>query len=174
MSQRLPKIIDPLHLADKRGTLKGCVAVSGLSRLDDVLADKVGEVAVALAFSHEGRYAQVEGTLQVELRLCCQNCLQPVKWPINHTIKLGIVKTIEQADRLPDGIEPLLLEGDSVLLQDLIEDELLLLLPTYPKHTHDCLGVEQSSSTSHKPSNGQSRRDNPFSILANLKTTGEP
>ncbi len=174
MLSRLPEYIDPLHLADKRGELKGQIPVSDLDRLSDLLMADTGSVTVMLFFGRDGRLPKIEGEIEAELNLCCQNCLQTVVWPVKHTVKLGIVKTIEQANRLPDDFEPLLVEKDTVCLKEIIEDELLLTLPTYPKHQHNCLALHTDiTNTDTKAATGQSHKKNPFSILANLKNTGE-
>lgn len=50
MLDRLPEYIDPLHLADKRGELKGQLSLSILDRLAEKLHDDTGIVAVDLFF----------------------------------------------------------------------------------------------------------------------------
>lgn len=174
MLARLPEFIDPLHLADKRGELKGQIPVSSLDRLADLLFSDTGAVAVDLFFGREGRLAKVEGDIETILELKCQNCLQAVEWPVKSSIKLGIVTSIDQADRLPEDYEPLLVDEGKVLLKNIIEDELLLILPTFPKHQHDCLGQKPSNKQADFLLNEQpSPAENPFSILAKLKNTGD-
>lgn len=176
MSYRLPEYINTVQLADKRGELKGQIPVSRLDRLGDMLVDDTGSVTVELYFSREGRVPIIQGEIVTELSLCCQNCLQAVIWPVKHTVNLGIVKSIEQANRLPENIDPLLLEQDTVPIKDIIEDELLLSLPTYPKHQYDCLALYKDikNTDANKATKEQEAKINPFSILANLKNTGEP
>ena len=174
MLNRLPEIIEPLHLADKRGELKGEIAVSSLTRIAEMLYSNEGSVAVELYFGREGRLAKVEGRIHTVLQLECQNCLQAVEWPVDSEVKLGVVSSMDQANRLPEDYEPLLVEGDTMLLRDIIEDELLLSLPTYPKHQHSCfksgLNNKTTADTAHDKS---SSPENPFSILATLKKTGD-
>ncbi len=174
MLARLPEFIDPLHLADKRGELKGQIPVSSLDRLADLLFSDTGVVAVDLFFGREGRLAKVEGQIETVLELKCQNCLQAVQWPVKSSIKLGIVTSIDQADRLPEDYEPLLVDEGKTLLKNIIEDELLLILPTFPKHSHNCLGQKPSNKQAEFLLNEQpSATENPFSILAKLKNTGD-
>lgn len=174
MLARLPEFIDPLHLADKRGELKGQIPVSSFDRLADLLFSDIGTVAVELYFGREGRLAKVEGQIETVLGLKCQNCLQSVQWPVKSDIKLGIVTSIDQADRLPEDYEPLLVDEGKTLLKNIIEDELLLILPTFPKHQHDCLGQKSGNQQADVLLNEQqSPSENPFSILAKLKNTGD-
>jgi len=174
MLDRLPEYIDPLHLADKRGALKGQMPLKSLDRLAEMLVNDTGAVKVDLFFGREGRLAKVEGHIEAVLELECQNCLEAVKWPVDSTIKLGIVTSIEQANRLPEGYEPLLVEEEKILLKNIIEDEILLILPAFPKHQHACVAPKfDNSSADSLVSDEQSSPENPFSILAKLKNTGD-
>ena len=174
MLARLPEYIDPLHLADKRGELKGQIPVSSLDRLADILFSDTGDVAVEFFFGREGRLAKIEGQIEAVLELECQNCLQAVQWTVKNNIKLGIVTSVDQADRLPEDYEPLLVDEGKVLLKDIIEDELLLILPTFPKHQHNCLAQKSGDNkVEHLLNEQQSPTENPFSILAKLKNTGD-
>ncbi len=174
MSDRLPEHIDPLHLADKRGELKGLIPLKSLDRLAEMLADDAGAIAVDLFFGREGRLAKVEGHIKAVLALKCQNCLQAIEWPINCAVKLGVVTSIDQANRLPEDYEPLLVEEGKIPLKNIIEDEILLVLPAFPKHQHACLvsGVG-SNNINSLGGDEQSPLENPFSILAKLKNTGD-
>jgi uncharacterized protein len=75
----------------------------------------------------------------------------------------------------------LLVEEGKTLLKNIIEDELLLILPTFPKHSHLCLAqkpvlskVEGSGNKAEFLLNEQpSPIENPFSILAKFKNTGD-
>jgi uncharacterized protein len=174
MLDRLPEYIDPLHLADKRCELKGRISLSNLDRLAEMLADDKGSVAFDLLFGREGRLAKIDGRIEADLELKCQNCLQAVQWSVNSEVKLGIVTSIDQANRLPEDYEPLLVEEEKVLLKNIIEDELLLVLPMFPKHQHACLIPNLGDSDVDSIANSEhSSPQTPFSILANLKKTGD-
>jgi uncharacterized protein len=174
MLDRLPEYIDPLHLADKRGALKGQIPLRSLDRLAKLLVNDAGSVVVDLFFGREGRLAKVEGRIETILELECQNCLEAIKWPVDCTIKLGIVTSIDQANRLPEEYEPLMVEEEKILLNKIIEDEILLTLPAFPKHQHAC-SVQKTDDNSVEllVNDGQSSPKNPFSVLAKLKHTGD-
>lgn len=174
MLDRLPEYIDPLQLADKRAELKGQIPLNSMDRLAETLLNNTGAVAVDLFFGREGRLAKIEGRVEAVLELECQNCLQAVEWPVSADIKLGIVTSIDQANKLPEDYEPLLIEEGKILLKDIVEDELLLVLPTFPKHQHACsmpdTGLDKEASLADDE---PSTPENPFSILAKLKKTGD-
>lgn len=174
MLDRLPEYIDPLRLADKRTELKGEIPLNSLGRLADILLNDAGTVAVDLFFGREGRLAKIEGHIEAILELECQSCLQAVKWPVSTEVKLGVVTSIDQADRLPEVYEPLLINEEKILLKEIVEDELLLALPAFPKHQHDCSvpSADFNKQTSLAEEE-QSPSENPFSILAKLKKTGD-
>ena len=174
MLDRLPEYIDPLQLADKRAALKGQLPLKSLDRLAEMLVKDTGAVNVELFFGREGSLAKVEGHIEAVLELECQNCLQTVNWPIDCTIKLGIVTSIDQANRLPEAYEPLLVEEGKIPLKNIIEDEILLILPAFPKHQHTCsVPKVDNSGIDLLVSGGQSSSETPFSILAKLKITGD-
>jgi uncharacterized protein len=170
MLDQLPQYIDPVHLADKRGELHGEIPIKGLGRLAGLLADDDGVVAVDLIFGRDRHLPMIEGRLQTLLKLKCQNCLNAVEFAVNHAVKLGMVTSIEQANRLPEDFEPLMVGEGKAPLTDIIEDELLLILPDYPKHEYDCLSF--NSENKDVLLVGADRKDlteNPFSILTKLK-----
>jgi uncharacterized protein len=174
MLDRLPEYIDPIHLADKRGVLKGQLPLKSLDRLTEMLVDDTGAVDVELFFGREGRLVKVEGHIEAVLELKCQNCLQAVNWSVNCAVNLGVVRSIDQANRLPEGYEPLLVEEGKIPLKDIIEDEILLILPAFPKHQHTCFVPKfDNNNVVSLVSGGQSSPENPFSILAKLKNTGD-
>ena len=174
MLDRLPEYIDPLHLADKRGELKGQIPLRSLDRLATMLVNDSGSIAVDLFFGREGRLAKIEGHIKAVLELECQNCLGVVSWPVDCNIKLGIVTSIDQADRLPEGYDPLMVEEGKIPLKNIIEDEILLTLPAFPKHRQPCFVKKIDNNTVDPIVNDEPlSTENPFSILAKLKNTGD-
>ncbi|WP_031433447.1 YceD family protein [Methylomarinum vadi] len=173
MLDRLPDFIDPIALAERRRVLSGAIRQSEFARLSEVLADSQGDVRIELSFSKEGRLATIQGTIKTTLTLICQSCLQELSWPIDVAVKLGVVSSLEQADRLAAEYEPLLLKTEKVSLRELVEDEILLALPDFPKHEHNCKESGQEQVPMSADNKEQIRSDNPFSVLAKLKSTGD-
>ena len=171
MLDRLPQFIDPFLLAEKNATLEGKIPLSSLGRVRELLVNDEGEVAIKLLFGKEGRYAKVEGHITANLAVKCQRCLEAIEWPVNSDIKLGIVSTLDQANKLPESFEPLLIsDEEKTPLNDIVEDEILLLLPDIPKHPTACampvVPEKKGGTTTSKPE--QASKQNPFSILAEL------
>ncbi len=171
MLDRLPEFIDPILYAEQRRETIGRLPVNGFSRLAEKLAANAGDVAIDFAFEKKGRVATVQGHIKAELSLVCQNCLKNLSWTLDIPVNLGVVSSDEQANRLAEEFDPLWLEGDTVALKDIVEDEILLALPDFPRHAHECLVKQKAQAKT--PEDSTISSDNPFSILAQLKNTGD-
>ena len=172
MSDKLPEFIDPLLFADRRSVLSGAIKVSALERLSDAVVDSDGDVEIDVAFAREGKRAVIAGSIKATLKLECQSCLQELIWPIALSFKLGVVASSVEADGLEIDCEPLVFNAEKLSLNELIEDEILLALPDYPKHDYDCI-PRRSSVDGDYENDRQTTANNPFSVLAKLKKTGE-
>lgn len=171
MVARSPKFIDPFSLADKNARIEGELCLTEFDRLAELLTHSKGNVVFSLNFEKQARFVKVEGSISAELALKCQRCLDSLKWTINTDINLGVISSLEQVERLPQGLEPLVLSVDAkIALKDIIEDELLLNLPSVPRHEQNCLVAGYSDVEGKvEPEAVPSKPRNPFSILADLK-----
>ena len=172
MSDKLPDLIDPLLFAERRSILAGAIKIAALERLSGMVVTNDGDVEVEVVFAKQGKRALVSGSIKATLELECQSCLQALSWPIELSFKLGIVTSMQEAEQLEIDCEPLLFDGEKVSLNEIIEDEILLALPDYPKHGYDCIR-QRSSKDAEFDDDSQTKTNNPFSVLAKLKNTGE-
>ncbi len=175
MLDRLPDYIDPVVYAEKRRELMGEIKISDLLRISDLVADKSGCVLIDLAFEKVGRLATVQGKITGSLQLECQSCLQSLAWEVDSKIRLGVVSSLEAADRLAAEFEPLWVESDSVSLKEIVEDEIILAIPDFPRHDFDCLKKPEQLEKSQELETDERelKNNNPFSVLAKLKDTGD-
>lgn len=173
MVDKLPDLIDPLMLAERRSVLSGVIKIATLDRLHDLIAERDGDIEIEVVFAKEGKQPVMTGHIKTTLVLECQSCLQPLSWPIDIRFKLGVVSSLQEADRLEIDCEPLLFNGEKIALNALIEDEILLALPDYPRHGYDCMTRRSSQNSDYGNQDNPSKADNPFSVLAKLKKTGE-
>ena len=173
MSDKLPDLIDPIMLAERRAVFNGVIPLAALERLSDYVAESDGVVNVEAVFDKQGKRAVLAGIIKTQLMLECQSCLQSFQWPVDVAFKLAVVSSLQEIDKLEVDAEPLLFEGEKVSLNSLIEDEILLALPDYPKHGYDCISRRSSQDQDYDPKTTRSEADNPFSVLAKLKKTGD-
>lgn len=161
----LPENIEPIGLADAGRSFRGEIAVSAFQRLQPLLSDSGGVLQVSLEFRVDERRVRVlKGTLAGSIRLTCQRCLQALDYPLNLAFSLGIVTQEAEVDRLPEGYEPLLVSGQPLKTVEVVEDEVLLVIPAAPMHAGD------SPCTLHYRNQPLPEKENPFSILEKLKT----
>lgn len=173
--ERLPVHIDPLRMAETRRLLQGHVDLAEMARLGDALLGNDGSVAVSLEFGiDEEGIRFMRGHLRTDVTLECQRCLEAMQYAIDSTFALAMVRSAAEAEALPSHYEPLQLDGQPLFLRDVIEDELLLALPIVPRHAREECGVTlndaDAPADSEREDTGRDEKDNPFSVLAGLKT----
>lgn len=174
MSDKLPSLIDPILLAERRSVVSGAIEIAELPRLKDLLfGSPSGLVNIVLNFGKEGKRPVVEGHAQATPVLACQTCMEALPWPLDVHFRLGVITTLDEVDGLEIDCEPLLYQGEKLVFNDLIEDELLLAIPDYPKHDFDCILQSAVEHADIKPEVVDEPRQNPFSVLANLKKAGD-
>lgn len=163
----LPKTVDPLKYADQNKILEGSISVALMPRLLEIVANPSGEVQVFLEFDRdEQRLRVLKGSLSTTLTLGCERCLEPVTKTIESQFQLGIVVSDEKAKNLPGYYEPLLVESESIVLLDIVEEELILSLPMFAYH--DACKLEHSNDDGDDAQQG-GEKPNPFSVLSELK-----
>ncbi len=165
----LPNRIDARRSADQGVNFEHCsLALNRLSRLVSYLIEPEGEVNVSLFFGVDDQKQRfLEGTAEVDVKMRCQRCLEPVDVKLSAELNLGIVANEEAAKTLPQRYDPLVIKADNYDPADAVEDELILTLPLIPAHS-DC-EVKTEYGSEHAEAEGDTK-DNPFSILAQLKS----
>lgn len=168
MLEQLPAYVEPLLLADAGQQLRGQLALVDLRRLTALLYSTTGQVDAELEFGRDEqnlRYLRI--SIDAELEVVCQRCLQPLRLSLNIRSALGLVKSRLEADKLPEHYEPLLVEQQTMSLAAIIEDELILELPAAPKHEDDHCGTRSGAPKIAE----QEVTKNPFAVLSRLKNT---
>ena len=147
--------------------LRGTVAVSSLERLLPVLVSGEGELQVEMELGKDPdgtRY--VKGSIQGDVMLKCQRCLENMTLPLDLNFRLGLVSSDAAASILPDWYEPLLVTAEPAHIADMIAEEVLLAIPIVPRH-RDRLDCQEFVKDYAPPESEQ--RKNPFAVLAGLK-----
>ncbi len=110
-----------------------------------------GELAGRL--SRGGRDVVIRGRLRAELDVPCARCLQPARVAVDEDISALAVETgqlreshsqerdKEENEPGADEADILPFDGDSVVLDDLVRDELLLAIPMIPLCSEACPGI---------------------------------
>ncbi len=167
MSSHLPKAVIPEQLAASEEVLTGTLSLSDMPRLASYLQKAEGEVQIKLKFAlDEQNFVVIYGKISASLPLLCQRCFKPMIYDLESSFSLSPVNSDAEAERLPESYEPLLKANDLIVILDMIEEELLLVLPLVPMHPSAVCSVKLTVS-SDKPE--LSQKANPFAALKKLK-----
>jgi len=175
MSQRLPEFIAPYRLAEYRQRLKGQLSIANMKRLTPLLSNSNGNVDVELAFSvDEIGQANVKGKVHARVSMQCQRCMNSMELPINANVSLAFITKEEHVQDLPSHYEPLIVEEETSL-SGLVEDEIILALPSVPLHEPEQCSVQEQfresvqDETAELKAEGNTDRPNPFAVLEKLR-----
>jgi len=164
-------VIDPWQLAAQACRLHGTLVLAQLPRLQSALFGDSGLTEINWRFSllHGSAHALIEGQLSACFTVQCQRCLQAMPWPVQAEIALFPLKPGQQEpDDLPAQVDCVPLLEQRLKLAELVEDELILLLPVAPLH-EACAAHEYQMSPSTPSQVAQvatASRKNPFAVLA--------
>ncbi len=170
--QRLPLEVDPIRLATRNEHLQGTIPLKQMKRLIEAFSSSEGDVFIDVEFSVDiNQVVILAGEIKTNAKLICQRCMEEMELPIALDFQLAFVRTEVEMERLPKGYEATLIDN-TMMLSDIIEDEILLALPAIPKHLDDgCSSDKNWGKQETIETNTESvERDNPFDILASLKT----
>lgn len=141
-----------------------------MARMGKLLGGTDGEVEYTVNFATDadGR-ACINGALQSQITMCCQRCLQLFKMPVSSDFVVSPVLDDEQAKDLPAEYEPVSLHADKLLdVEELIEDELILVMPLMAMHDEQDPNCQQLAISTGTTDVTQEKK-NPFQILQELK-----
>ena len=172
LNDPLPKQVDVRKLIVKSAEITAQEPVARLERLSGLLADDSGEALVNLRFFvDEGRFRKIEGDIRSTVNVICQRCLEPMPIALTAEVNLAVVWTEDEAKQLPRVLDPLIVGEDPIDLSEIVEEELILSLPIVSYHEGECEGHSSFSSGDEEAAVAEEPKENPFSILEQLKSS---
>jgi len=176
MSTSFPLYIYPKRLPAEGVSLSGRLKLQDMGRIAELLVKPfTSDVQVTLEFGRLGKFRTISGAIRCELALQCQRCLQAKPLLVDHTFALALLTHEKNIEQLPDEYDPLLITDDPISVNQIVEDELLLVLPLVPMHTEAECQAKLASYAEPQGNNSQSASEttkkpaNPFDVLKNLK-----
>jgi len=169
----LPTLIDPRKLANQGIVLEGQFHAQHLPRLEEAVANIETPLSALIKFEiDEARAKVVSGTLSIAVSAICQRCLDPVKVVLSTDFSAQIIWSEDQLCNVPSDREPWIVVDKMASLNEFLEDEILLALPTVNYHdigmcTGDTFLSEDERGGIEK--DDEVVADNPFNILQQLK-----
>ncbi|MBP5789793.1 MAG: DUF177 domain-containing protein, partial [Neisseriaceae bacterium] len=97
--------------------------------------------------------------LSAVLQMICQRCLKTMDFPLNNTLRTLIFadeNAANRADELYDDVDVLVV-GDTINVQEWVEDQLLTALPYAPMHDNCQMVVLPDDNSA-----------NPFAVRKNI------
>ena len=118
------------------------IPLAELPRVSHELTSKDGEAKGKVRFSRQQGRAVADLEVSAQPEVVCQRCMQPMRWPVNVESRIALVSDYAAADRVAAELEVFLVEGESLSVRDLVDEEVLLALPHVPLHDEgsDCAG----------------------------------
>jgi uncharacterized protein len=117
-------------------------------------SDRDGELEVRV--SKSGTDVVVRGTITAELIIPCARCLQPAHVTVREPLSALFVPTSaaptsrhdprEADDMSTDEADVLPYDGEAVVMDDLVRDEILLGIPMIPLCSEACAGIRPETS----------------------------
>ncbi|MEN3294856.1 MAG: hypothetical protein V7642_4109 [Burkholderiales bacterium] len=161
-------VIDAFEFCRLKERRDGETAVADLPRLADESVDKFGTLRWSLqGGSNSLGHPQLTLSMSGSVKLICQRCLSPFEFGIASDSALVLAEDeagADAIDALLDDDEVEVIVGSRTFnIADLIEDEVLLAIPSSPKHEAcpDKLLPDRPEKADEKVS--------PFAVLKNLK-----
>ena len=174
--QRLPLQVDPIRLAARGEHFQGSIPLKQMKRLITALSCTEGDVFIDVEFSVDINHVVIlAGEIKTEAKLVCQRCMGEMELPIALNFQIAFVRSEAEMEKLPEGYEATLIDDTTMMLSDIIEDEILLALPPIPKHLDDSCSSDNlakgwNSQQDNETNTENVKQDNPFDVLASLKT----
>ena len=169
MQSILPEYLDFFQKADLGCEIKGKWPINQLNRLTGLLLNESGELDAELKFDRLGKLRYISGNVSAKVEVTCQRCMQPMSLALEANFKLGLITKEDQADRLPEGYEPCLVNDEDTRLADVLEEELLLVMPLVAMHEEGCPNyLQEQEKRKQIEEESKSEKENPFSVLKDL------
>ncbi len=166
----IPTKIDPFRFAENAHDLRGSLLIKDMPRLCESLSSPEGVVTVDILFGiDEQKIKFAKGHLSTRLNLRCQRCLESFEYDIIGDFMSGIVQTDEEADQLPERYDPLIVKDNSLVISDMIEEELLVSLPIVPMHDLATCKVTLPFTPADEIIT-EAEKESPFKVIEKLRT----
>lgn len=134
----------PLRFPVRAAWLRGALEATEVTA-----ADQDGDLD--LRISKSGADVVVRGKLQAALVVPCARCLDPARIPVDADISVLAVpasavrekpgKAGDDEDDAPEHADVIPFDGETLVLDDLVRDELLLAIPMIPLCSEACPGI---------------------------------
>jgi uncharacterized protein len=167
MQEKLRRSYQIQKEVSRGGYYQGRIEVSDLARLSEFLLSDQAIIEVEFSISQSDYGTPiVQGRLETNLAVECQRCLEAMEIPLQIDFKL----LVDADDDMiaVSSLDTVYSEEGTISIFEVVEDEIILGLPLVIMH-EDVACNEFWQTQEQDPE--QATKENPFSVLAKLKTT---
>jgi len=166
---KLPIAINPTRSAQRRLVCEGVFKLSEMTRLLAACEARSEQVQVKIKFDVDERGLTVmTGTGSALVAFTCQRCSDDFEQLLEVDFTFSPVKNEEAAEEIPSYYDVIQLdENGEVNLRDLVEEELILMIPLIPRHELKDCKATADSVWGELPE--ELEKPNPFDVLKQLK-----
>ena len=166
---KLPITINPTGSAQRRLVCDGIFKLSEMTRLLAASEKRSEHVQVSVKFDVDERGLTVmSGTASTLVALTCQRCNEFFDHKLEVDFTFSPAKNAEAAEKIPSYYDVLELNNDGeVNLRELVEEELILVIPLIPRHEIEDCSATADSVWGELPT--ELDKPNPFDALKQLK-----
>lgn len=155
---------------DSDRVFSGSVRLAELPRLVPFVPQEAPETSLDFDlrfFRDEGRAMLAQMDVQTTVQVDCARCLQPMSLSLTGSSLLQFVYNDDQAEQVGDAREPVLIDAEGgVIISDLLEEEVLMAVPTVAMHEHQCQPTWREEVDDVDLVVERPKRPSPFAALA--------
>ena len=174
----IPESLDARKIFARDAVVQGRWPVSRMQRLSGLLADDSGEVEVDLRFQVDEQHRRlITGRVRTQVNVTCQRCLASMPLTLDEALQMAVVASEAIGLRLPEEIDPWIAGDEPLPLPQLLEEQLILALPLVSRHDEglcrpavESVGPETGANGVGESGQGKPGKENPFAVLASLKS----
>lgn len=140
----LPKIIELKAFRSAKQLISGELFIGKLERLKLIVPSSGwNNIHVDIQYGiDEENICVILGTISADLVLICNRCLGLMPYNMHTEFALTPVSSLDYVKNLPSYYEPLLITEGIINIEQMVEDEIILNIPDYPKHANeDCANI---------------------------------
>lgn len=152
---------------------QGTIALSEMTDVVEILGAQTETLHYELKVSQYGHVLMVEGSIEGQLAIACDRCLDPFEWPLQEDFEVTFSPHLTEKEMADDvllsdeDLDVAFMEGEWLDLLILLGEQVILSLPMKKNCSGDCLGIcpqcgsnlNKTACTCHPTDNP----DNPFS-----------
>lgn len=175
MFDKLPNFIDPIVSVQHNKCFAVSVNQGLFPRLVEQTLSQENDVEISIEFYYDKvlKFPAYRMQLKTILVLECQRSLTAFNYPVEVEIEGVFIESLALAEEVPDNVEIYELEGETISLMDLVEDELLLQIPLSPINPSTKMDYDFQADEIELEAEKEEfeTKPNPFAALKGLKTT---